>query len=99
MSRSLAFALVLASALPAFAGGRTFALTTLVKNGTTPLRSGEQSVTVRADPGAKVSQKLGSTGVLVPVPSHLNAAGTSRLFTASSGKFYVSPDNSTFKIK
>jgi len=99
MRRSLAFALVLLPALPAFAGGRTFALSTLVNNGTTKLKSGEQSITVRAPASTKVSQSFNNTGVLVPVPSHLNAAGTNRLFTATSGQFFVSPQSTTFKIK
>ncbi len=99
MYRLLACALVLLPALPAFAGGRTFALTTLVKNGTTQLKPTETSLTVRAIPQSKVSQQFGTTGILVPVPSHVNAAGTSRLFTVTPGQFYVSPQNATFQIQ
>lgn len=98
MRTLVASALVLFS-LPAFAGGRTFALSTVVNNGSTKLKASESSVTVRAPRTTKVSQSFGGGNVFVPLAARLNATGTMRLYTVATGSFFVSPAGSMFSIK
>ena len=99
MRRLLAFALVLLPALPALAGGRTLALTTVVGNGSTKLNSGETSITVRAPKGTKLSQYQSAASLYVPMSGKLNAAKTKILFTVDAGKYYASPTSALFSIK
>jgi hypothetical protein len=102
MRRLLLFALVLLPALPAFAGGRTFAASTLVTKGSLKLKSGESGVTVKAAIGEKLSySSSGSSGSFAPLTSVKNAAGTSLLYRgAGSGYYYASsPLSGGFQIK
>ncbi|MEO6953403.1 MAG: hypothetical protein ABI321_16500 [Polyangia bacterium] len=98
MRTLVASALVL-FAVPAFAGGRTFALSTVVNNGSTKLKPSEASVTVRAPRTTKVSQSFGGGNVFVPLAARLNSAGTQRLYTVKPGHFFVSPAGTMFSIK
>ncbi len=86
-------------ALPAFAGGRTFSLSTMVANGSTALRDNEPSITVRAPRATKVSQSFGGNNVFVPLAGRLNTGGTQRLYSVKTGNFFVSPAGTMFSIK
>ena len=97
--RTLFASVLLLCALPAFAGGRTFALSTVVANGSTSLHPHESSITVRAPRAMKVSQSFGGGNVFVPLPGRLNNGGTQRLYTVKTGSFFVSPVGSMFFIK
>jgi hypothetical protein len=99
MRRLLAFALVLLPALPALAGARTLALSTVITNGATKLHAGETSITVRAPKGTKVSQSVGASSLYVPIAGKLNAAKTKILFKVEVGKYYASPSSALFSIK
>ena len=98
MRTLLASALVL-FAVPAFAGGRTFTLSTVVTNGATTLKANEASITVRAPRTTKVSQSFGGNTVFVPIANHLNNGGTQRLYTVGKGSFFVSPAGTMFSIQ
>jgi hypothetical protein len=98
MRKIMAIALVLLPALPAFAA-RTLALSTVLKNGSTKLRAGESSLTVRAPKSSKLSRSLESSETYVPIAGTLNAAGTKRLFKLEPGKYYASPADALFSIK
>jgi hypothetical protein len=99
MRRVLAIALVLLPALPAFAAARTLALATMVRRDPTQLRTGEETLTVKAAKNAKLSRWNGDAArTFVPVPSRLNAAGTNRLFTVTEGSYYVSPSGAGFTV-
>jgi hypothetical protein len=102
MRRLLVFALVLLPALPALAGGRTFAVTTLATRGTLKLKSGESSVTVKSKIGLKLSfSTTGTTGSYLLLSAAKNAAGTDYLYRgAGKGYYYASsPIGEGFQIK
>jgi hypothetical protein len=98
MTKILAFALVVLPALPALAGGRTLALSTVAKAGTEKLRSTETQITVRAPRGTKLSQSLGG-GIYAPISGNLNAAKTKVLYHLGKGDYYASPIDALFSIK
>lgn len=98
MTKTLAFALVVLPALPAFAGGRTLALKTVVNAGTEKLRASEAQLTVRAPRGTKLSVSIGSN-VYAPISGNLNAAKTKVLFHLGTGSYYASPADALFSIK
>jgi hypothetical protein len=95
----LAFALVLLPALPALAGGRTLALSTMINNGSTKLHAGETVITVRAPKSSKLSRSMGDSDTFVPIAGILNTTGTKRLFKLDAGRYYVSPSDALFSIK
>jgi hypothetical protein len=102
MRRLLVFTLVLLPAVPVFAGGRTFAVTTLAQRGTLKLNKGESSVTVRSKIGLKLSfSTSGTTGSYLLLPVVKNAAGTDYLYRdAGKGYYYASsPIGEGFQIK
>jgi hypothetical protein len=102
MRRFLVFALVLLPALPALAGGRTFAVTTLAQRGKLKLNKGETSVTVKSNIGLKLSfSTTGTTGSYLLLPAVKNSAGTSYLYRdAGKGYYYASsPIGEGFQIK
>ena len=102
MRRLFVFALVLLPALPALAGGRTFAVTTLAQRGTLKLNKGESSVTVKSKIGLKLSfSTTGTTGSYLLLSAQKNAAGTDYLYRGvGKGYYYASsPVGEGFQIK
>jgi len=97
MRRILAFALVLLPAMPVLAA-RTLNLGTVVDRGIIKLKAGEKHISVRAPKSNKISKNT-ATGNYLPVGSHLNAAGTKRLFPLGTGVYYASPIDMFFRIK
>ena len=98
MRKILVYALVLLPALPALAGGRTLALSTVIKNGSTKLNAGETTITVRAPKASKLSVSIGGS-TYVTISGKLNATGDKRLFKLDAGKYYASPAEALFSIK
>jgi hypothetical protein len=99
MTKILACALVLLPALPAFATGRTLAVTTVVKAGIEKLKPGESQITVRTPRNTKVSQWTAGDSY-VALPSKLNAAQTKRLYRLGPGDYFASSQfDDLFTIK
>lgn len=84
---SCAVALLLAFTSSAFAGGRTFNLSTLAKRGGVALRPGEKAITVRAPKGSQLNKTFAAA--FRPIPGKSNKAGTATLFRVTQGAYQI----------